>query len=229
MNTNVWQITEFADKITEGLEGSVHYNTVDKWFKELEKRRIHYINRVAGEKIYDEMDLRIGRFIYQKRLEKWRLDVIFEYLPEALEVRPFPDEWGDNNDIITDPSQLEKKILQAVMTQLQEEIGKAKLELLHSVKEVAVTQITSMLPKPKDDAQERLERMNMIITQKRVEMALEEEAIKLWNQKPEHERMKKVGWFRKEEDLIKRHEFIRQYIRENMERALKEALEIENT
>ncbi|OXB94802.1 MerR family transcriptional regulator [Parageobacillus galactosidasius] len=227
INTNVWQITEFAEKITEGLEGTIHYNTVDKWFKELEKRGIHYVNRVAGEKVYDELDLAIGRFIYKRRQEKWRLDVIFEHLPKYVEVRPFPAEWESNQDII-DPSQIERKIVRTVMEELNKELSKVKEELLQTVKEVAAAQVATMLPKPKNDAQERMEKLNMIILQKRIEHKLEEEAIKLWNQKPESERMKKVGWFRKEEDLIKREEFIRKYKEENFERMLREELGIED-
>lgn len=227
INTNVWQITEFAEKITEGLEGTIHYNTVDKWFKELEKRGIHYVNRVAGEKVYDELDLTIGRFIYKRRQEKWRLDVIFEHLPKYVEVRPFPDDWKHEQEMM-DPSQIERKIVHAVMEELNKELGKVREELLQTVKEVAAAQIATMLPKPKNDAQERLDKINMIILQKRIENKLEEEAIKLWNQKPEHERMKKVGWFRKEEDLIKREEFIRKYKEENFEQMLKKELDIED-
>jgi hypothetical protein len=226
VNINVWQITEFAEKIAEGVGGSIHYNTVDKWFKELERRRIHYIQRVAGEKVYDELDLKIGCYIYQKRQEKWRLDAIFEHLPDVIDVRPFPADWESNDGI--EVNQIEQRILYAVMEEMRKEINKTKEEILRSVKEIATTELASMLPKPKDDIQDRMEKFNTMILQKRLEQKLEEEALQLWNEKPKEERIKKVGWFRKEEDIEKRDMFVRKYKQNNFEWRLKKELGLDD-
>jgi DNA-binding transcriptional MerR regulator len=53
------------------------------------------------------------------------------------------------------------------------------------------------------------------ITKRRIEQKLRKEAIELWNSKPEEERIIK-RWFRKEEDKIKRDDFIQSYIDEKI-------------
>lgn len=78
------------------------------------------------------------------------------------------------------------------------------------------------LPKSVDHVAERQRRITDHITQKRVESKLEEEALSLWLQKPLSERVKKVGWFRKEEDLDARNRFVKQYIYQNYEERLKQ-------
>jgi len=231
MNTNVWQITEFAEKISKAMQErygdpnlGVHYNTVDKWFKTLEQKGIHYINRVAGEKVYDEMDFEIGCFIFEKRKEKWRLDVIFDNLPEYLEVRPFPNDFQDE----TSPVIInEEKIMEKVHKTINKEIENVKVEILDAIRKITSTELKSMLPEPKSPEQERLDRFNDSITKWRIEVKLEEEAIQEWRKLPDSERFKKVGFFRKEEDLVKKDEFIRQYKKEHMEKLLKEAYDID--
>ncbi|MCM3005691.1 MerR family transcriptional regulator [Priestia koreensis] len=50
------------------------------------------------------------------------------------------------------------------------------------------------------------------ITRRRIEHILRSEARELWSQKPAEERMIKTGFLRKEEDKIKRDDFIQDYI-----------------
>jgi DNA-binding transcriptional MerR regulator len=73
---------------------------------------------------------------------------------------------------------------------------------------------------------ERQKRITNMITQKRVESRLETEALELWQQRPESERMKKVGFFRKEEDREKKERFIRVYINNHFEERLKEEFKL---
>ena len=93
----VWQISDFTEEIQKRYEeettikDSVHYNTVDKWFKDLENKGIHYIQRVADKKVYDDLDIAIAIFIMKKRSQKWSLDAISNVLSAHLEVRPFQD------------------------------------------------------------------------------------------------------------------------------------------
>jgi len=75
---------------------------------------------------------------------------------------------------------------------------------------------------------ERQKRITNMITQKRVESKLELEALELWQQKPESERMKKVGFFRKEEDREKKEWFIRVYINNHFEERLKQEFILDN-
>ncbi|MBB5173357.1 hypothetical protein [Texcoconibacillus texcoconensis] len=74
-----------------------------------------------------------------------------------------------------------------------------------------------------DRIKERENRVNEIITRKKIERSLEKEAEKIWSQKPEEDRIKRVGWFRKEEDLEKKSKFIKEFVDDNFEEKLREA------
>jgi hypothetical protein len=204
-----WKIIDFSKEVGK------HYNTVDSWFKRLEERKIHYVNRVgeSQEKIYDTLDLQIAKFIVEKREQKWALDAIFDQILEEFETRPFPvDEDSDQKlvDIETITKTIERLYEQKTAIRLEE----IKNELLRS------------LPKSIDPLEERQNRVTDMITQKRVEYILREEAWALWLKKPESERMKKVGWFRKEEDIDKREQFIREYIHQHFEERLKKEYDL---
>jgi hypothetical protein len=227
VNTTYWQITEFAEKVTEKIDGSVHYNTVAKWFNKLETMGVHYVNRAAGEKIYDELDLKIGVFIHQKRAEKWRLDVIFENLSKYIETRPFPDEWEGESSPTLSYSEIEESIIRKVTTRIQEQLIASQNELANTIEQVATSKISSLLPQPKTDEEIRLERLNHALLQMKLNNKLEEEALDQWNKQPDHIRVRKVGFFRKEENYEEKDRFIRNYKNQNMERVLREELDIE--
>lgn len=204
-----WKILDFAKKVGK------HYNTVDSWFKRLEERRIHYVNRVGEgqEKVYDSLDLEIARFIVKMREQKWALDAIFDHITETMEPRPFPpdqDNVPGRIDIEAITQQIERVYEQKTAQRLEE----MKRELLNS------------LPKPVDPLEERQNRVSDMITQRRVEYILRQEAQKQWLSKPESERMKKVGWFKKEEDADKREQFIREYIHQHFEARLKQEYDL---
>jgi len=203
-----WKIQEFSKQVGK------HYNTVDNWFKEMERKRIHYINRVAetGEKIYDQLDLDIALFIVKKRDEGWNLDPIFEAIPQGFDVRPFPEGMANSLEI-TDIGELRNLLLRE-MQQVAEQIAATKAgEILRS------------LPEPKSREEERQERITDFITQSRILDQLEDEALEKWYQLPESERIRKTGFLGmvKVEDTEKKDKFVREYIRKHKEeRLLKE-------
>lgn len=226
VNNTYWQITEFAEKVTEKIDGSVHYNTVAKWFNKLETMGVHYVNRAAGEKIYEELDLQIGVFIYQKRSEKWRLEVIFDNLSKYMETRSFPEEWEGENTPTLSYSEIEEVIIRKVTTRIQEQLVASQKELENTIEQVAASKISSLLPQPKSDDEIRVERFNQTLLQMKLNSKLEEEALDQWNQQPEHIRIRKVGFFRKEENMEEKDRFIRKYKNQHMERVLRDELEI---
>jgi hypothetical protein len=101
------------------------------------------------------------------------------------------------------------KLLQAEIAAAREENGQ-----LHEYIKIQLASSNSY---------DRQKRITDRITDRRVEVRLEEEAITLWDAKPEIERLKKIGWFRKEDDLAKRDIFVKQYVNEHFEHRLKEA------
>jgi hypothetical protein len=206
-----WKIIDFAKQVGK------HYNTVDSWFKKLEEQRIHYINRLVNtqEKAYDELDLMIALFIKEKREEKWSLDAIFQILHQHFHLRPFPlEEERSNDSQVINIESLKEQIANEMIASLKEtydsQVALLKKELL------------TALPSPE---QERDKRITDMITHHRIRSRLEDEALEIWKQKPEEERMKKVGFFRKEEDIDGREQFIKKYVRENFERKVKEDFE----
>ncbi|MFE5324715.1 hypothetical protein ACFQ88_39360 [Paenibacillus sp. NPDC056579] len=214
-----WKITEFAKLIDK------HYNTVDQWFKQLEDKRVHYVNRVAGEKVYDELDLNIGRYIKEARDKNYNLQIIFEQLKDVYDLRPFPDDWS-TGDSLVDMEVMRRSMEQKFEKMLED----AKSELLGMAAAAAASTMEQnfhkYLPPPKSHEELTFERSSEMLTKIKIENKLEERAIAAWNALPESERMKKVGLFRKEQNWEKRDDFIRKYKRENFEQIVKEEYEI---
>lgn len=207
-----YKISDFAERIGK------HLNTVDGWFKKMEQKRVHYVNRVENEKVYDELDLAIGLHIEKMRGEGWSLQAIFNELDEHFELRPFPES-------MQDPGALNLELVRRKFTEDLE--AAVKVQVQAAVLEVRQQYegLLKKLPKPRDPLEERQERINDMITRHRVEAALRKEALHLWSTKPENERVKRTGLFglKKEEDHAARDLFVNEYIDEHFEeRLLKE-------
>ncbi|MDG0949844.1 terminase gpP N-terminus-related DNA-binding protein [Bacillus paranthracis] len=219
-----WRITEFSKLVGR------HHNTVYNWFNTLEEKGLHGTLRTnnTNEKLYNSLDLDIALFIKQKRDEKWSLDAIIELLPHQFELRSVSPE----NQTSEVSAQL--NIHEAAAT--IEKIVEQKLELhLQSIEmeyrakfEEAVR---SALPEPEDPEtlkeRQRQERLDNMIIQHRARTELRKQAEKEWNTLPEETRIKKVGWFKKEEDLARKQLFIESYIDENMIEYIQNTMNIE--
>ncbi|MFS0788853.1 hypothetical protein ABC345_21045 [Shouchella sp. 1P09AA] len=234
-----WRIADFTDEISEQMQImfqddtiSMHTNTIDRWFKDLEKKGIHYINRsTSKQRVYDESDLKIGLFIAEYRYDEekknmFNLDAVYYMIQERDEftLRPFPQ------DVETEGTELSrvptfddfKDMLEEYLPHLKEEI---KQELRQEVKQ-EVTQglqadIKRMLPEPKNPEALQREKLDDALTRTRIELQLRDDALTQWAAKPSEERMKKAGLFRKEEDVQKREDFIHAYKRKHYDDALK--------
>lgn len=247
----VWKITDFAIQISEKAGSTVHYNTVDSWFKKLEEKRIHYINRIeeTDEKCYNQLDLDIGLFIKDKREQKWSLNAIFAQIAEQFDTRLFP-ETSTNDSQLLDLEAIKREIrtemqkafeetAAAQMTEIKQQYEQLQRllpsqdDIQKAVKEVSEYQkkhyeeLLQQVPKAKSIAEERQQRLTDMFTQRRVESALGKEALELWCKKPEEKRMKKVGWFRKEEDFEAKERFIKEYINKHFEHRMKQEYGVE--
>ncbi|HDR6271451.1 TPA: MerR family transcriptional regulator [Bacillus cereus] len=219
-----WRITEFSKLVGR------HHNTVYNWFNTLEEKGLHGTLRTnnTNEKLYNSLDLDIALFIKQKRDEKWSLDAIIELLPHQFELRPVSLE----NQTSELSAQL--NIHEAAAT--IEKIVEQKLELhLQSIemeyREKLEEAVRSALPEPEDPEtlkeRQRQERLDNMIIQHRARTELRKQAEKEWNSLPEDTRIKKVGWFKKEEDLARKQLFIENYIDENMIEYIQNTMNIE--
>lgn len=201
-----WKISDFAKMLGK------HANTIDGWFRTLESHRnLHYITRVNNEKIYDELDFKIAQFIIEKRNDKWSLDGIFDSLPNHFQLRPFPVDFEDEKSIqVVDFDKMK--------TTIMNEMKIAFEQVAADQMESQMRDFQKMLPSRE---QERLDRFEALLADRKVTRALEEKALSIWSTKPIEERFIKVGWFRKAEDLNKRERFVKQYVDQHFEDAMR--------
>ena len=219
----VWQIKDFTEEAHKRYEEetsvkeSVHHSTVDKWFKDLESKGIHHIHRTAvnNKKVYDELDVAIAIFIMKKRAQKWSLDAIYNVLAANFEVRSFPDlkqgeELKPNNELVMVE-------MSRIFEKMQKEFEERMIQELDIKKKELEQQLLNRLPNPKTVLDIRAEKTDNMILSVRKRYEIEGLAIAEWNMLPLERRLKKVGFFRKEEDMLKRDNFIREYVKNYFE------------
>lgn len=221
-----WKISEFVDELNTYLKDkSVHMNTVIGWFNRLEKDRIHSIQRTkeTNEKVYDELDLKIALFIKARREEGWSIIAIFNDLSNHFDTRAFPLSEEAATPVQYDFNELKRQIIEEVK-EVYEEMAATKTEELKEQYKNLLTH----LPQPPTEEEMKQQNFEVVMLHKKVEMALEKEALKQWSALPEDLRMKRVGFFRKEPDYEKKEEFIREYISTNFEEKLKFTMNFDN-
>ncbi|MFJ7747505.1 MerR family transcriptional regulator [Peribacillus sp. NPDC097295] len=221
-----WRISDFVDELNKAFEDHehVHINTVDGWFKRLEKGRIHYINRTmeTKEKIYDELDLKIAIFIKKRRGEKWAIPAISRDLPNHFELRPFPVKEDKPAPHVDDLESIKKQISEEVK-RTYEELAATQIKELQN----QYNQLITSLPKPPSTEEKKNQSFQAMVIQRKIESSLEEEAQVAWSKLPEDQRLKRVGFFRKDIDLEKKDKFVRDYINEHFVDRLKKEMELD--
>ncbi|PEA00894.1 MerR family transcriptional regulator [Bacillus cereus] len=207
-----WRITEFSKLVGR------HHNTVYNWFNTLEEKELHETLRTnnTNEKLYNSLDLDIALFIKQKRDEKWSLDAIIELLPHQFKLRPVSLE-NQSKEIL---SQIDFQDASAAIGKLVEQKIREHMQDIEIQFQEKFENVLKALPQPEDPIalkeRQRQERLDNIIIEHRARKELRKQAEKIWNEKPEEERLKKVGWFKKEENLAKKQLFIENYLEESM-------------
>ena len=239
-----WRISDFTKKLLDDMtlmfpdeRISYHFNIIDGWFKELEKRGLHYVNRAGGEKLYDGLDLNIAKFIFLKRREKWALDMIFEELPDVVELRPFPPE-GAIRELPKTFDEMVKRIKTEVKNELKHELvdevkKEIRLELKENFEEKLKNQWKQILieerklldnPEYAKEKERKMQERIMRI-QIRANEELEREAIEEWNKLDEKIRMIKPGIFAKKvENASAKMDFIQKYKNERMKSRIQNLL-----
>lgn len=213
VNTEFMRIAEFGLNVNSifnakhDLQDKVHHNTMDKWFKDLEEQRIHYVQRISDKKAYDKLDIEIALIIMEYRHEKWNLEAIYNILPKVVETRDFPHDEELKAPILNE---------QHMINLLNKSMEEFKENVMTKIREELIEDIKLTLPKPKSDKELRTEKKDMLLSWAKIQMKFKSEAIKKWESEDETFRFKKVGLFRKEENLVKRDKYIDEYIREQI-------------
>ncbi|MED4400322.1 hypothetical protein [Metabacillus fastidiosus] len=222
MNSKFWQIGEFHKLVDKrGL------TTVDNWFKDLEKNKIHYIAREkdSDQKIYDETDAQILKYIDMRRREQIPLKIIMDELPNYFELRPFPiEEDTTDNAQVLDLAAIQKKFSDSIEKSVEEHINKGITQLKSELGEFLDGKMSSFLKQAaaieennRDKGEGREQRLIETLTARRVEAKLRRKALTLWTEKPSSERLIKTGLFSKSEDVNKRDLFVEEYIDQHYE------------
>lgn len=218
-----WKISEFTRKLIEKLaiaypeeDIKPHFNTVDGWFKAMEKRGTHYVHRIKGEKVYTQQDLEIAFYIATKRQEGWTLSQIYNLLPEDREVREYQGESEEYG--LSSEDHFEQGILKQVKEireesrQRDEENKRAYNQKLRDLED-RISNFETQEKKLLEDRKKN-ERIlkDYVKKQSQIEMELEEEAITEWNKLPDEKRMIKPGLFSKKiENVSAKMDFIKRY------------------
>lgn len=231
----LYRISDFADLVGK------HANTVDRWFIDMEKRNIHYVNRSEdGVKVYDDLDLSIAQFIRDRRDENWNLPAIYNKLEELFDLRPFPVEGvtgvpqvADFDSIRSQFAEEMKQVVSNELSQMVEGIFMGYLDQIkimdQQLKEIKEAQLQLALTNGQKTMRDNQQRITDMITMERIRGQLRKEAYSLWAKKPESERIKRIGIFglKKEEDHAERDRFIQGYIDDHLPERLAQEYGIE--
>ncbi|CAH8248487.1 hypothetical protein WJ0W_007154 [Paenibacillus melissococcoides] len=204
-----YQLADFSSKVGK------HYTTVSKWFNTLEEKRIHYVTRAADkQRVFDGLDLEIGKLIVTLRDQGWTFDGIYGYLQtDKQETRPFPPDFTSENGQSTDI----EEIRQVMSLEFQRMLEQHTQVLNNKLLLIQETNETKKI-------EERQQTVTNMITNNRINMQLEIEALNKWAALPASERMIRTGVFFKREDTLKRTLYVKQYVLEHFAERLNEEL-----
>lgn len=204
-----WKIGKFAKKLDK------HQNTIDNWFKLLEEKRIHFVNRIGKEKVYDEVDLKVAEFIKHRRDRGWAMEAILYELPMQVTVRDTPT---------TEELMAEDKRFEELELKLKNYIEQLSRNLIETQQkqQLLLEEETRKLRE-----EERAERVNIRLTEITIEHQLRKEAEQKWNELPDEEKYIKGSFIQKmiqgkQIDLEKKQSFINDYIQTRIAQRLKE-------
>lgn len=235
-----WKRSEFVEKVDERVmekhnnkKLQVHFNTIDGWFKELEKKGVHYVERENGEKKYDMIDLEIAMFIIEgRKINHHGLVTLTEALKRgARETRAFPT--GEEIE------KLPKNMQELVMAVRQEVLKDIKDEIKEEARNAFAAERENMFGQLREIQKQELEEekkklfapdkyqkeqeektfklaMEIAQAQSTIEADLREEALVQWNMKPENERFKR-SFLTKKEKTDEKFAFIEGYIQDHIE------------
>src|SRR5699024_3538440 len=100
MPNRVWYISDFFEEISKEQKNqnhienlSIHLNTVDNWFKRMEKEKINFVNRDNLQmRIYDDTDLKIACYLYNEtKINKESIGSIFRFKFTNVKTRSYDE------------------------------------------------------------------------------------------------------------------------------------------
>lgn len=198
--------------------------TIRQWEKSLEGI-LHIPRDDRGSRYYTDFEINTLNNIKSMRDKGLSFDVIKDVLNKSESVPSVPISSVpvmSQSEAIQTIQNLQN-VIQGMSERMESIIAESVRKEVSKLSEGLIEGVTKQLPPPRDPLSERHERVTDMITRRKVENQLENEALDLWLKKPESERLKKLGLFRKEEDRDKKGLFIKNYIDQHFEdRLMKE-------
>lgn len=170
-------------------------STVRKYASILEKEGHVFRKDASGARVFSKKD----QLIYTEMIEYKRKQGVSLEMAAAIALRQ------NKRDLET---YQRHEIVQHLPEQLFERFNALEKAIQNTVTKEEII------------LQTRESAFNAQVASNKIKRELKQEAVELWNNKPESERMKRV-WFWKEEDDAKRRDFIEDYISEHFEERLK--------
>lgn len=167
------KISEFSSRMGR------HYNTLYKWFNTLEEKRVHYVTRdSSGERVFDELDLRIAQFIADKMENGYNMKGVMNELVDNFELRPFPENGvmiPDDNPYFASVEKLSRQVEQTLEIALDRQMQRVE-ERLDRFKEEFVDTLVKRLPEPEQQNKLLMEALGKVEekNQQLIEKVLEE-------------------------------------------------------
>jgi hypothetical protein len=188
-----------------------HANTIAKWCDTVEGAGVHQFERVNGERFFIEQVQIVTEYISDKRDDKWSMQQIMHQMQLDLDLMAHVEHMESmiQESMTPDANVIKQQIIEA----MQQAIDKAVEIQVKQVKEHYDRMIVA-LPKPQDEAEQQRAIISAILHKEQMEQELIQEAIEKWQL--ESDRKKRFFLWVYREDLIKREEYIKNYVKEKM-------------
>lgn len=203
--TDMWKLGAFTDEVNKAflsatsIEADYKTNTINNYFKDLEEKGIHIVQKINDVRVFDADDLKLAVFILMKRSKElnqqktWGLKQIYDEIersPELPNRKPSIEEQSKDNlkELVLE--------LQRTFTKTLEESSKAQM-LISTVDKNVEKKVTNAVLA-------YMEQQNKMKTEARAE----------WEKLPKEQRY--TGFIFKQERIAERERFIDEYVEKAM-------------
>lgn len=203
--TDMWKLGVFTEEVNKaflaatGIDADYKTNTINNYFKDLEEKGIHIVQKINDVRVFDTDDLTLAVFILMKRSKElnqhktWGLQQIYDEIersPELPNRKPSIEEQSKDN-------------LKELVLELQKTFTK-------SLEEASNTQL--LLSTMDQNVEKKV--TNAVLAYMEQQNKVKAEARTEWEKLPKEQRF--TGFIFKQERIAERERFIDDYVEKEM-------------
>lgn len=203
--TDMWKLGAFTEEVNKaflaatGIDADYKTNTINNYFKDLEEKGIHIVQKINDVRVFDTDDLTLAVFILMKRSKElnqhktWGLQQIYDEIdrsPELPNRKPSIEEQSKDN-------------LRELVLELQKTFTK-------SLEEASNTQL--LLSTMDQNVEKKV--TNAVLAYMEQQNKVKAEARTEWEKLPKEQRF--TGFIFKQERIAERERFIDDYVEKEM-------------